>query len=67
MDVTVKIVKNQDDTVTLVYSATGVQAFEGQGIRADVEKAVVEAGADVALGTIEGVIKAIKQPLPVPQ
>lgn len=65
-DVTVTIVKNTDGTVTLNYTATGVTAFEGVGIRADVEKAIVEASKDVALSTIEGVIKAIKLPLPIP-
>ena len=65
-DVTVTITKNTDGTVTLNYSATGVTAFEGIGIRADVEKAIVEASKDVALSTIEGVIKAIKLPLPIP-
>ena len=65
-DVTVTITKNPDGTVTLHYTATGVTAFEGVGIRADVEKAIVEASKDVALSTIEGVIKAIKLPLPIP-
>ena len=65
-DVTVTIVKNPDGTVTLNYSATGVTAFVGVGIRADVEKAIVEASKDVAISTIEAVINAVKPPLPIP-
>lgn len=47
-DVAVNVLKNPDGSVTLNYTATGVTAFEGQGMRANVETGVVEVGADVA-------------------
>ena len=59
-DVSVDVVKNPDGTVTLHYTAKGVAAFEGQGLRANVETGVVEVGKDV-IETGGDVIKAVTE------
>ncbi len=59
-DVTLNVTRNADGSITLEYAAKGVQAFEGQGIRANVETGIVEAGNEVAAETVKGIVEILK-------
>lgn len=47
------------DGTILNFSADDVRAFEGQSIRANVEKAIAEQLGDVAPGVVDAIIKAV--------
>jgi len=62
-NVRLNITKHQDQSITFSYSATGIQAFEGQAIRADVESGIVDATKEVSGEILKTIIEAVK-PLP---
>ncbi len=52
------------DGTILNFYGNDIKAFEGQGMRAAVEKALAEQLGEVAPGVIESVLKAIKGGVP---
>ncbi|NKB37878.1 MAG: hypothetical protein GKR93_12050 [Gammaproteobacteria bacterium] len=59
-DVNVEIIRDiPNNTITAKYSAKNVEAFDGQAIRGEVEKAVADTFRDVLPDMTKEIIKAI--------
>lgn len=55
----IKVTVTFPDGSTLIYEATDVKSFEGQALRADVQRALVEQLGEVAPGVVDAIVKAI--------
>lgn len=59
--ISIRLVHPETGNTVLEYSAQDVRAFEGQAIRAEVEKALAEADVEVAASVVDGIVNAVRR------
>jgi hypothetical protein len=64
--ITVRMVHPETGNTVMEYRAEGVQAFDGQALRADVEKALAEADVQTTEAVVTSIVNAAKAAAGVP-
>jgi hypothetical protein len=64
--ITVRMVHPETGNTVLEYTAGGVKAFDGQALRADVEKALAEADVQTTEAVVTSIVNAAKAAAGVP-
>jgi hypothetical protein len=60
-NISIRMVHPKTGNTVLEYEAGGVKAFDGQQVRAEVEKALAEADVQVSEAVIGGIVDSIRR------
>jgi citrate lyase gamma subunit len=59
--ISIRMVHPETGNTVLEYTASGVKAFDGQRIRAEVEQALAEADVEVADSVVTGIVDIVRR------